>query len=50
MDSTVRQLAGLAGFALVLCFLALALHANFFALIFGAESAVAVLGAVLIAE
>ena len=50
MDSTVRQLAGLAGFALVLSFLALAIHANFFALIFGAETAVAVLWAIWLAK
>jgi hypothetical protein len=50
MEYRIRQLGRLAMFALVCCFVALALHANFFALIFGAETAVAVLWAIWLAK
>jgi hypothetical protein len=44
------NLVGLAIPALIGCFVALAVRANFFALIFGAETAVTILWAVLIAK
>jgi hypothetical protein len=50
MESNVRQLAGLAILGLGCCFVAFAVRANIFALIFGAETAVTVLSVVLIAK
>jgi hypothetical protein len=50
MESRIRQLSRLAMFALVCCFVALAVRANLFALIFGAETAVAMLWAIWLAK
>ena len=50
MEYKIRQLGRLAMVALVCCFVALAVRANLFALIFGAETAVAVLWAIWLAK
>jgi hypothetical protein len=50
MESRIRQLSRLAMFALVCRFVALAVRANLFALIFGAETAVAMLWAIWLAK
>jgi hypothetical protein len=49
-NTGIRQLGRLAMFALVCCFVALAVRTNLFALIVGAETAVALLWAIWLAK